>query len=83
MLGVAPSGATIFIRELYEGTKSDKDIVNRRGILNKSLWDDNNSIMADRSFAIQNELAPLSIELNVPPIFDDKAQLTEAKVKQK
>ena len=60
MLGIAPPGATTFLSVLYEGSVSDKEIVKRSGILNKSLWDDIDSIMADRGFTIQNELAPLN-----------------------
>ena len=66
MLGIAPSGAPTFISELYEGSISDNEIVKRSGILNKNLWDDNDSIMAERGFTIQNELAPLNVELNIP-----------------
>ena len=59
-LGIAPPGAITFLSVLYEGSVSDKEIVKRSGILNKSLWDDIDSIMADRGFTIQNELAPLN-----------------------
>ena len=65
LLEIAPSGAITFIKELYEGSISDKEIVKRSGILNKNLWDDNDSIMAERGFTIQNELAPLNVELNI------------------
>ena len=60
LLGIVSSGASTFISELYEGSISDKEIVKRSGILNKNLWDDNDSIMAGRVFTIQNEPAPLS-----------------------
>ena len=59
LLGIGDSGAITFITQLYEGSISDKEIVKRSGILNKNLWDDNDSIMADRGFTIQNELVPL------------------------
>ena len=76
LLGIAPSGAITFISKLYEGSISDKEIVKRRGILNKNLWDDNDSIMADRGFTIQNELAPLDVELNILSFLGGRAQLT-------
>ena len=38
--------------------------------------------MADRSFNIQNELAPLNVELNIPSLLSGWAQLTEAEVKE-
>ena len=63
---MAPSGAITFISKLCKGSISDKEILKRSGILNKNLWDDNDSIMADRGFTIQNELAPLNVGLNIP-----------------
>ena len=48
----------------------------------KNLWDDNDSIMADRGFTIQNEVAPLNVELNIPSFLGSRAQLTEAVVKE-
>ena len=38
--------------------------------------------MADRGFTIQNELAPLNVELNIPSFLSGRAQLTEAEVKK-
>ena len=76
LLGIAPSGAITFISKLYEGSISDKEIVKRRSILNKNLWDDNDSIMAERGFTIQNELAPLDVELNILSFLGGRAQLT-------
>ena len=76
------SGATTFTTELYKGSISKKEIVKRSGILNKNLWDDNDSIMADRGFTIQNELAPSNVKLSIPSFFGDRAQLIEAEVKK-
>ena len=86
LLGIAPSGAITFwsnyISELYEGSVSDKEIVKRSGILCKSFWDDSDSIMADRGFTIENELAPLNVELNIPSFLGGRAQLTKAEVEE-
>ena len=82
LLGIAPSGAVTFISELYEGSISNKEIVKRNGILTENICDKNDPIMADRGFTIQNELAPLNIELNIPSILGIRVQLTEADVKE-
>ena len=81
-MGIAPSGAFTFISELYEGSISDKEIVKRSDILNKNLWDDNDSIMAGRDFTIQNELPPLNVELNIPSFLGGRVELTEVEVKE-
>ena len=60
LLWIASSGTSTFISELYEGSISGKEIVKRSVILNKNLWDDNDSIMAGWVFTTQNELAPLN-----------------------
>ena len=72
LLGIAPSGAITFISDLYEEPISDKEIVKRSGILNKNLWDDNDSNMAERGFTIQNKLAPSNVELNISSFLGDK-----------
>ena len=76
LLGITPSGAITFISELYEGSISDKEIVKRSAILNKNLWHDNDSIMTDRGFTMQNELTPLNVELNIPSFLGARAHLT-------
>ena len=82
LLGIAPSGAITFISELYQGSISNKEIVKRSGILTENICDKNDPIMADRGFTIQNELAPLNIELNIPSLLGNRVQLTEANVKE-
>ena len=74
LLGIAPSGAITFITELCKGSISIKENVKGSGILNKNLWDGNDSIMADGGFTIQNELAPLNVELNIPSFFGGRSR---------
>lgn len=56
LLGIAPSGAITFISQLYEGSISNKEIVGRSGLINEYLWDQNDSIMADKGFTINDLL---------------------------
>lgn len=65
LLGIAPSGSITFVSQLYEGSISDKEIVDRSGLLNENLWENNDSIMADRGFTITDLLKPLNIKLNI------------------
>ena len=66
MLGIFPSGAITFIGQLYDGSIPDKELVVRSGFLYKELWDENDSVMADRRFAISDCLKTINIKLNIP-----------------
>ena len=77
LLGVHLKGGIMFISQFYEGSISDKQIVERSGfldILRKKLtvseikkWD---SLMADKGFDIQDELKKLDSHLNIPFLKD-------------
>lgn len=82
LLGIAPSGAISFVSELCDGSILDKDIVKRSGILNKELWDHNDSIMADRGFMIEKELEALNVKLNIPAFLAGRNQMNENEVKE-
>ena len=81
LVGIAPSRAVIFFSQLYEGSISDKEIVNRSGFLKKELWSDGDSVMADRGFTKHNELARVGVSLNIPAFLGGRDYLTEAEVK--
>ena len=70
-----PSGAVIFISDLYPGSISNKELTRRCGILD--LLECGDSVMADRGFAIDEELALIGVQLNIPPFLRGKNQLTE------
>ena len=80
LVGIAPSGGIIFVSELYDGSISDVEIVKRCGILQKELWRDSDSLMADRGFTIQNLLKPLGVSLNIPAFLQGREQLTMEEV---
>ena len=75
LIGIAPSGAISFVSALYAGRCSNKAITKDCGIL--SLLKSGDSIMADKGFAIENDL-PEGTELNIPPFLRDNAFLSIA-----
>ena len=81
LVGIAPSGAVIFVSQLYDGSISDKEIVNRSGFLKKELWSDGDSVMAGRGSTIHDELARVGVSLNIPSFLGGRAYLTKAEVK--
>ena len=79
-MGISPSGAVIFLSQLWGGNASDKHIVRESGLLN--LLEAGDSIMADKGFDIDDLLKPLGVTLNMPPKRDSNRQLTRKEVEQ-
>ena len=80
LIGIAPSGAITFVGQLFDGSISDKEIIKRSGILNSLLWDEGDSLMADRGFTISEDLKPLKVQLNIPAFLGRRDQLSEEEV---
>ena len=73
LIGIMPSGPVTFISDCYEGSISDKKLVQVSGLLEKLERGD--EIMADKDFLIQDILAPLGVRLNVPPLMKLNSQM--------
>ena len=80
-MGIAPSGVVIFASQLYDGSISDKEIVNKSGFLKKKLWSDDDSVMADRGFTRHDEIARVGVSLNITAFLGGRDYLTKAEVK--
>ena len=77
MLGIAPSGAPVFISDLYTGSISDKEVTKQSGILELYMLEKGDDCMADKGFNIKDLLEPIGMTLNIPPFLSDKAQFNE------
>jgi len=75
LIGISPSGAIIFVSQLFSGSISDKQLTRQSGVLD--LLESGDSVMADRGFDIQDDLTPLGVKLNIPPFLKGKSQLDE------
>jgi len=73
LMGATPSGVIAYVSPTYEGSISDKKLVEVCGILEKMECGD--EIMADKGFQIQDLLAPLGVCLNIPPFLNSKVQM--------
>ena len=58
---MTPSGAISFVSKAYEGSISDRKLVEVSGLLDK--LEPGNEVMADKGFAIQDLLIPRGIAL--------------------
>ena len=82
LVGISPAGSITFISQLFDGSISDKEIVCRSGLLEQTLWDKGDSVMADRGFTIEEELNELNVKLNIPCFLSGRDQFTVAEVKE-
>ena len=73
LLGIAPSGAVSFVSDLYTGRTSDKKAAYDCNLY--SLLEAGDSIMADKGFAIEEDL-PTGVTLNIPPFLRGKEVLS-------
>lgn len=80
LVDIAPSGRITFISELYDGSISDVEIVQRYGILEKDLKDESDSLMANKGFTLENLLKPLGVSLNIPAFLHEREQVTNEEV---
>ena len=75
LVGISPNGVITFVSLLYPGSISDKELTRRCGILD--LLEPGYSVMADRGFDIEEDLALRGVRLNIPPFLRGKTQLSE------
>lgn len=87
LIGVDPKGGIVFISQLYTGSVSDKEIVQRSGFLDilKDKVDNgeiqaNDCVMADKGFDIGEDLKKINLCLNIPPFLRDQTAFTESDV---
>ena len=73
LVGISPSGAITFISQLYTGSISYREIVERSGMLDLP-FNEGDSMMADKGFTISGIL-PLGVSLNIPPFLGTSTQM--------
>ena len=74
LIGIIPSGLIAFVSPVYEGSISDKRLVQVSGLLDKLEIGD--ELMADKGFDIQDLLALLGVRLNIPPFLSSSTQFS-------
>ena len=75
IVGAAPNGVITYVIKLYQGSISDKAIVQQSGLLNHLTAED--LVPADKRFLIQ-DLVPNGVSVNIPP-FLSKGTFTKNK----
>ena len=81
LVGISPFGAVTFVGELYTGLISDKEITKQCGIV--SLLEENDSVMMDKGFLIEDLLQPIKATYDLPPFQTaDRSQFEEEEVQE-
>ena len=75
LVGITPSGVIGFASELYPGSITDKEITVKSGFL--ALLEQDDEIMADKGFLIQDELAAVGATLIIPAFLKGKQQFSK------
>ncbi|KAL1468665.1 hypothetical protein MTO96_041339 [Rhipicephalus appendiculatus] len=66
LIGVLPNGLVAFVSELFTGSSSDRVCVIRSVFLDLK-FDDEDAVMADKGFHIEDLLEKKGVKLNLPP----------------
>ncbi|XP_013383545.2 uncharacterized protein LOC106153937 [Lingula anatina] len=74
LVGIAPNGFITLVTDLVSGRMSDKEITVKSGLIDG--LDEQDSVMADRGFLIDEYLARKKVKLNIPPFLQGKEQLS-------
>lgn len=78
LIGVAPSGAVMFVSDVYEGSISDKKIVQESKVLD--FLEKNDVILADRGFTIAEMCQAKGAKLVIPPFQNQRSSFTPEEV---
>ena len=73
-MGISPKRFFTFIGQLYTGSISDREMVERSGFLNLP-FSNGDSVMADKGFTIE-DILPLGVSLNIPPFLGMSDQMS-------
>ena len=72
-----PTGSVVFVSDAYGGSVSDREIFERCGIID--LLSENDVILCDRGFNIQDLVASKNVTISKPEFLQkDKGQFTPA-----
>ena len=80
LIGIAPHGAVIFVSSLYKWSISDKEITRCCGLLD--LLEENDSVMKDKGFDIEELLRTKNVELNIPTYLQSRGQFSAWEAKE-
>ncbi|EDS43100.1 conserved hypothetical protein [Culex quinquefasciatus] len=79
LVSVTPGGVFNYVSQGFVGKASDKFIFNASGMI--TMFDEGDSIMVDKGFAISNELSQHRLEMIRPPLLQGAAEHRRSEAK--
>lgn len=76
LIGISCYGGIIFVSEGFEGSKSDKEIMKKCGLMD--LLEAGDDVMCDRGFNVVGELLQIGVKTIKPPDYIEGKPLTAA-----
>ena len=80
LIGITPNGVVSFASDLYCGSISDPDIMEKSGFYTHLQKGD--VVMADKGFLIRDQLAKVGARLAMPHFLSDKGQFSQRECEQ-
>lgn len=80
MVGCTPRGAVSYVSDCYGGSVSDRQIIEDPTLLDNTLFDSGESIMADRGIMVQDLFANQNVFVNTHTVLKGKSQLKPEKI---
>jgi len=75
LAGISPKGSVTYVSDAYGGSCSDRQIVERSALLDKSKFSNGDSIMSDRGFVVKHLFLPFNVHVNIPSFLKGASQL--------
>lgn len=69
LIGCTPNGVISYVSELYVGSTSDVELTRKCGTM---VGKNGLSVMADRGFTIRDILKNVGVNLNIPPLLENR-----------
>ncbi|XP_063406670.1 uncharacterized protein LOC143049696 [Mytilus galloprovincialis] len=74
LIGIAPNGSIVYVSDLFEGSISDRAIIEQSGFLD--YINPGDLVLADRGFTIKDLLLKRQAFLNIPPFLGKRTKFT-------
>lgn len=66
LVGISPRGQVTFVSDVYGGSTSDRQILERSALVKRGMFERQDQIMADRGIMVQDLVCSLDVTVNTP-----------------